>query len=236
MVAAHPGGTDDLVNLLLTHPDFDSGRLTMAQVCDDVLAHLIASSESTATALAWSFLLIARNPAVEARLREEIVRTVGNRRPDIPDLNRMPYLRGVFAEALRLYPPTWSIMRASARAFELDGFRLPKGTCMLACQYAVHRDRLWFERPDDFIPERWLESTPARIPKFAYFPFGGGRRVCPGRRMGQITAYTIIARVLQQFHVHPGPDGEVKAAVDVTLHPVSGTVIQVTPIRTHMEV
>jgi len=232
IVGIDPGGTDDPVSILLASPDFQSGRLSVTQVCDDVLAHLIASSESTATALAWSFFLIAQSPAVENRLREEIVHTVGNRRPDIPDLSRMLYLHGVFGEALRLYPPTWGILRASERAFELDGVRLPKGTCTLACQYTIHRDGLWFERPGEFIPERWLDGALARIPRFAFFPFGGGRRLCPGRRMGKVTAYTVVSRVLQQFRVDAVAGCLGKAAVHATLHPVSGTSVQVTQLRT----
>jgi len=231
VLSAHMARNDDLVTLLLSQPDFERGGRTMEQACDDVLAHIIAGFESTATALAWTFLLIARHGVVQERLHHEVAQIAGARPPDVPDLNRMPYLRASFAEALRLYPPTWGILRASARAFELNGVRLPKGSCMLACQYTVHRDHRLFEQPDEFVPERWEGRSTAHMPKFAYFPFGGGRHVCLGRRMGQLTAYTIIARVLQRFRVRPSPDHEITPAVHIVLHPSSGTEIYVTPVN-----
>ncbi|ELS57323.1 cytochrome P450 [Streptomyces viridochromogenes] len=184
LVPRHPGGRDDLIGLLTDAP---GEPLTPRQVCDGVLAHLIAGHESTATSLAWALLLLAGDPAVTERVRTEIDTTVGDRAPEDADLARMPLLRAVFLEALRLYPPAWTIMRATGRPSVVGGVRVPAGAVLLASPYGVQRSERWFEGPDEFRPERWLGGGRNGDPKYTFFPFGGGRRSCPGRQLALVT-------------------------------------------------
>ncbi|EPH44217.1 cytochrome P450 [Streptomyces aurantiacus] len=235
LVASHAGG-DDLVGLLTAPPDTasDDGRaaepLTPDQVCDEVLAHLIAGHESTATALAWSLLLLSRDADVTRRVRTEIGTTVGGRAPGPADLAGMPLLQAVFTEALRLCPPAWTIMRATGRPCELSGVRLPAGAVLLASPYSIQRSGRWFPRPDEFLPDRWLGDAAAGAPRYAYFPFGGGRRSCPGRMLAQVTAGVVLTRVLQGFRIEPV--GEPPTAdVGIILRPSPGTRLRAVPLR-----
>jgi cytochrome P450 len=222
----HLDGTDNLVSYLLSHPDRRSGRLTDEELRNDVLAHLIAGYESTATAVAWTLLLLAREEASQIRLREEIRRTFDSA-ADITEFGQLPYAQQVVTEALRLYPPTWGVLRAATHPIELDGFHLPRGTCLMGSTYAIQRDARWFDRPDEFVPERWSNRRATKPHPFTYFPFGGGRHACPGRRMGQVTAAAIISRIVQRFRLRPAVGGDLRAAVNVTLQPTSGTMLQV---------
>ena len=220
-------GKENLVSHLLSHPDRYSGRLSDQQLRNDVLAHLIAGYESTATAVAWTLLLLARDEASQNRLRGEIRHILSDSTTDITELGRLPYAQRVVMEALRLYPPTWAVLRAPTRPVELDGFRLPRGTCLLSSTYAIQRDARWFDRPDEFVPERWLDRRAAKPPPFVYFPFGGGRHACPGRRMGQVTTAAIISQILRRFQLRPAVEGDLCAVLDVTLQPTSGTTLEV---------
>ncbi|MFJ1730845.1 cytochrome P450 [Streptomyces sp. NPDC088254] len=240
LVARHPGGGDDLIGLLTASPVSGAAEpggperaadpLTPEQVCDEVLAHLIAGHESTATSLAWALLLLSRAPDVTRRVRAEIDTTVGNRPPSTADLAEMSLLQAVFLEALRLYPPAWTIMRATGRACELLGVRIPAGAVLLASPYAVQRSGRWFRRPDTFLPDRWLEAGGSGESKYTYFPFGGGRRSCPGRQLAQVTAGVVLTRVLQGFCLEPV--GELpEVAVDIILRPSAGTRLRAVPVQ-----
>jgi cytochrome P450 len=227
LVLAHGSGDDDLVGLLVANHG-PGGRSTVEEVCDEVLGQLIAGYESTATALAWTLLAVAVRPDVAARLRAEIERTTGGRTPGVAEMDEMAYLRAVFSESLRLHPPSWGILRAAECPVEVDGVRLPAGACLLASQYTMHRGSRWYDRPEEFLPERWLEGAPLP-PRFAYFPFGGGRRVCPGQRLAQVTACAVVAQVLPRFELRL-VDDEVRPAVHVTLHPDQRTLLRVLPV------
>ncbi|KUM77154.1 cytochrome P450 [Streptomyces curacoi] len=225
LVAHHPGGRDDLIGLLTDAP---GEPLTVRQVCDEVLAHLIAGHESTATSLAWALLLLAGDPAVTERVRTEIDTAVGDRAPEDADLARMPLLRAVFLEALRLYPPAWTIMRATGRPSVVGGVRIPAGAVLLVSPYGVQRSERWFEGPDEFRPERWLGGGRNGDPKYTFFPFGGGRRSCPGRQLALVTGGVVLTRVLQGFSLAPVGD-PLRAAVDIILRPRPGTRLRATP-------
>ncbi|WP_189174524.1 cytochrome P450 [Streptomyces lasiicapitis] len=235
LVASHTGG-DDLIGLLTGPPEKSPGEgraaepLTPDQVCDEVLAHLIAGHESTATALAWSLLLLSRDTDVTHRVRAEIGTTVGVRAPGPDDLAGMPLLQAVFTEALRLCPPAWTIMRATGRTCELSGVRLPAGAVLLASPYGIQRSARWFPRPDEFLPDRWLGDATAGAPRYAYFPFGGGRRSCPGRSLAQVTAGVVLTRVLQGFRLEP-VGGPPTADVGIILRPSPGTRLRAVPLQ-----
>lgn len=224
LVSRHPYGRDDLIGLL------GAAGLTAEQVCDEVLAHLIAGHESTATSLAWSLLLLAEHPEAARCVRAEVTALLGDRRPDHDEAARLPLLRGVFLEALRLYPPAWTVMRATAGRQDLSGVHVPAGAVVLACPYTVQRDPRWFPGPDEFRPERAWATPSTDVPKYAYFPFGGGRRSCPGRHLAEVTAGVVLARVLQGFALEP--QGALpEPAVDIILRPPAGTRLRAVPHR-----
>jgi cytochrome P450 len=223
LIAANPEGSPFAA---LREPGATDNPADATGLRDELLNLLVAGYESTATALAWTFALIAHHPETKERLQREIENVVGDRPPELADLDRMPYLQAVFTEALRLHPPSWGIMRATTRSCPLRDVRLPKGSCLLASQYMIHRNRRWFADPDVFRPQRWLDSGGPPVPRFAYFPFGAGRRACPGQLMARMTAGMMIARVLQQVRLIPAPGWIAEEAVHVTLHPKTGVIVQ----------
>ena len=170
----------DLLSMLLLARDEDGrGGMTDEQVRDEALTLFLAGHETTADALTWAWYLLSQNPQAEAAFHAELDRVLAGRLPSFDDLPQLRYTESVFAEALRLYPPAWGIGRRALEDYPVGDFVIPARSVVLMSPYVVHRDPRWFPDPLVFRPERWLVEDPAR-PKFAYFPFGGGARVCIG--------------------------------------------------------
>ena len=190
--------TGDLLSVLLQAKDEETGEtMSDLQVRDELMTLFIAGHETTATTLAWAWVEIARHPEVEARLRAELGRVLGGRPPHLDDLPNLPYTAAVIKEALRMYPAAWLLFRQSRANLEIGGTIIRKNSIFWISPYAVHRDSRWFDQPDEFIPERFLEEKP--LHKFAYFPFGGGSRICIGSGLAMMEAQLVLATVAQQF-------------------------------------
>lgn len=224
-----PGqGVDaDLITTLLMARDKGQG-LARRQVRDQVMTILLAGHETTADALAWCLFLVSRHPNVGDRLAAELSDALGGSRPTRQDLDRLPFTRAIFSEAMRLYPPAWAIGRRAIRPFELDVHRFARGTHVLMSQWVVHRDEAFFPDAGAFRPERWLDGAwAARLPRFAYFPFGGGPRGCIGRDLALMEGPLVLATVLQKVRFAlDGPDPE--PCPSVTLRMRHGVVMRVT--------
>jgi cytochrome P450 len=219
------GGEDrgDLLSMLLHAQDEDDGgRMTDKQLRDEAMTLFLAGHETTANALSWALYLLASHPEVETRLAAELRDVLGGRSPTVADLPRLRYTEMVVTEAMRLYPPVYAFGREAVRACTLGGYHVPAGMTIVMSQWVMHRDGRYFEDPEKFLPERWADGLAKRLPKFAYFPFGGGPRLCIGNGFAMMEAVLILATVAQQFRITLVPDHPVVPRTTVTLRPAHG--------------
>jgi cytochrome P450 len=212
----------DLLSMLLAARDDDGSRMTDRQLRDESITIFLAGHETTANALAWTWMLLAQNPNVESKLHEELDRVLQGRTPLLDDLPNLRYTSLVVAESLRLYPPAWGMARVAIEDTEIAGYPIPKGCGVSLAQWVVHRDPRWFEAPLEFRPERWEGDLAKRLPRFAYFPFGGGPRQCIGNNFALMEATLLLATLAQQFRISLLPGREIIPAASITLRPKTG--------------
>jgi cytochrome P450 len=211
--------TGDLLSMLLLAQDeeSDGGGMTDQQVRDEALTLFLAGHETTANALTWTWYLLSQNPDCEQRLHQEIDSVLQGRAPQAADLPNLRYSEMVLAEAMRLYPPAWAIGRMSKEPVELGGTKIaPKSICILS-PYVTQRDARWFPDPERFDPERWTTEARDARPKFSYFPFGGGSRICIGERFAWMEGVLIIAILAQKWKLRLSPAQRVEPLPLITL-------------------
>ncbi len=217
------GGGDDVLSLLLRARDEGDGTgMTDRQVRDEVMTLLLAGHETTANALAWTWYLLATHPEQEARLLAEVNAVLGGRPPTPADVPRLPFCERVVLESLRLYPPAYGFGREAARDFALGGYRIPRGTTVIVSQWVVHRDGRFFDDPLTFRPDRWADGLAARLPRYAFFPFGGGPRVCIGNTFALLETALVLATIVPRFRFELVPGQTVVPKATVTLRPAQG--------------
>jgi cytochrome P450 len=222
----------DLLSMLLLARDEDASQMSDKQVRDEALTLLLAGHETTANALTWAWYLLSQNPGAEAQLHREIDETLGGRLPTFDDIPRLTYSTGVFAEALRLYPPAWAIGRRAVKDFTIGEFTIPARSIILMSPWVVHRDPRWFPAPEKFDPTRWSSNETGgeaeKRPKFSYFPFGGGARVCIGERFAWAEGVLVLATLAQKWRMDLVPGHPVEAQAKITLRPKFGMRMRVT--------
>ncbi len=196
--AAGARDTGDLLSMLIAAQDEDGGIMTDQQVRDEALTLFVAGHETTAVALTWAWYLLSQNPQAETLFHAELERVLAGRLPTFEDLPRLRYTECVFAETLRLYPPAWGIGRRALADFAIAGYTIPAGSIVAMSPWVVHRDSRWFPEPLKFLPERWLAEDTSR-PKFSFFPFGGGARVCIGERFALTEGVLLLATLGQRW-------------------------------------
>jgi cytochrome P450 len=219
---ARPEPGDDLLSRLVAARDEQGERMTDRQLRDEAMTLYLAGHETTALTLTWSWYLLARHPQAEERLVGEWESVLGGRVPTADDLAKLPYTEAVIAEAMRVYPPVYLIGREATRDLELGGFRVRKGYTVFMSQWVSHRDPRYFPDPEAFRPERWLDGLAARLPKYAYYPFGGGPRVCIGNTFALMEAAVILAAVGQRYRFTVASDGPPELNPQITLLPKGG--------------
>ena len=212
----------DLLSMLLAARDDDGSRMTDRQLRDESITIFLAGHETTANALSWTWMLLAQNPNVESKLHEELDRVLGGREPTVEDLPNLRYTGQVITESMRLYPPAWGMARVAIDDTEIAGYPIPKGCGVSLAQWVVHRDPRWFDAPLEFRPERWEGDLMKRLPRFAYFPFGGGPRQCIGNNFAVMEASLLLATLAQQFRISLTPGREIIPAASITLRPKTG--------------
>ena len=195
----------DLLSMLLLAHDIegDGSGMSDRQLRDEVMTLLLAGHETTANLLTWSFYLLSQHPDVEERLHAELDR-LGRARLGADDVVRLPYARAVIAETMRLYPPAWIVGRRALTAYDVGEFTIPARSLVLMSQWIVHRDARWWPDADRFQPERWLPGgsalDPSR-PKFSYFPFGAGTRVCIGEQFAWMEGILGLAALARRWRL-----------------------------------
>jgi cytochrome P450 len=167
-----------------------------------------AGQGTTANALSWVFWLLAKYPDIQESLREEIARVIGQRPASFGDVPHLPLATRIISEALRLYPPVWTMGREALEDIALGGNAVKKGTLVLASQWIIHRDPRWFTEPDAFRPERWTDEFQKGLPRFAYFPFGGGARSCIGENFAWTELLLILSTVVGRWRLTMTPESQ----------------------------
>ena len=219
----HASGSDegDLLSMLLAARDDDGTRMSDAQLRDEVMTLFLAGHETTALALSWSWYLLASHPEAEKKFHAELDEVLGGRTPDVSDLPRLKYCEMIAKETMRLYPPAYAVGREAIEETELGGFTVPKGTQVFAFQWVTHRDKRYFDEPAAFKPERWANGISEQLPKYAYFPFGGGPRQCIGNYFAMMEIVLLLATIGQQFRFSL-VDEKVEVLPVLSLRPKSG--------------
>ncbi|MEO5590650.1 MAG: cytochrome P450 [Gemmatimonadaceae bacterium] len=214
----------DLLSMLLlaTDTEGDGSAMSDTQLRDEALTIFLAGHETTANALTWTWYLLSQHPDVEAKLHREIDSVLDGRAPSFDDMTSLPYTRQVASESMRLYPPAWAVGRRALNEFRVRDFLIPANSVVIMSQYIVHRDPRFFDDPERFDPERWTPERQASRPKFAYFPFGGGTRVCIGEQFAWMEVILLIAAIAQRWRITLAPDQRVAVKPLITLRPTGG--------------
>jgi cytochrome P450 len=226
------GPPDDLLALLMEAVDEESGqRMSDTQLRDEVMTLLLAGHETTANGLCWAWVLLSRHPDVRRRLEAELASVLGGRAPSFEDLPRLVYTRQVVDEVLRLYPPAWIFSRSPSADDQAQGFRLEAGAYVLMSPWVTHRHPGLWENPEGFDPERFAPERAAALPRFAYFPFGGGPRQCIGNTFALVEMTLVLAALCQRFRLELVPGVPVEPEPTITLRPRDGLRMRLSAAR-----
>lgn len=219
---------DDMLSMLLATRE-SAGTLTDMQLRDHIMTFLAAGHGTTANALIWTFYLLSEHAKAREKLLSELEVKLAGRVPTADDMADLPYLEWVLSESLRLYPPVWRLVRRATAAFDLDGNHFPTGTSVMLSQWLTHRLPDGWEAPDAFSPERWDPVNGQKVPHFAYFPFGGGPRICIGASFALLEAKLLLATILQRYTPLTVPGYHVELSSLITLSPKHGLFMTLVP-------
>jgi cytochrome P450 len=212
----------DLLSMLLQAQDEDGSQMSDAQLRDEVMTLFLAGHETTALSLSWSWYLLATHPHAEQKFHAELDEVLGGRAPDVSDLPNLKYTEMIAKEAMRLYPPAYAVGREAIEDTEIGGYRVPRKTQLFAFQWVTHRDPRYFERPNEFEPERWAGESIQRLPKYAYFPFGGGPRQCIGNYFAMMEVVLMMATIGQRFRFSLAEGFQMEVLPVLSLRPKNG--------------
>lgn len=214
--------TGDLLSILLQAQDEDGAHMNDRQLRDETITLFLAGHETTANTLSWTWWLLAQNSAVEKKFHEELDGVLGGRAPTVDDLPKLTYLSNMLTESLRLYPTAWGMARLAAEEHEIAGYPVRPGYGVAFAQWVIHRDVRWFDAPLEFRPERWENGLAKQLPRFAYFPFGGGPRQCIGNTFALMEASVVLATIGQRFRFGLTAGHKVTPLASITLRPKNG--------------
>jgi cytochrome P450 len=212
---------DDLLYRLISAVDDDGNQMTDVQLRDEVITLFLAGHETTALAIMYAWYLMSDHPWVMKKVHDEVDQVLDGRSPGADDWSELPYTKAVIQETMRLYPPAWIIGREAIEEVDIAGWTIPKGAQILLPQSLIHRDRRWFAQPDLFRPERWLDGLEDRLPRFAYFPFGGGPRICIGNYFAMMEAILVVATMAQKVTVENVSPEPLRTQPSVTQRPAT---------------
>ena len=215
-------GRGDLLGLLMEARDEDGHAMTDVQLRDEAITILLAGHETTALVLSWTCYLLSRHPSVAHHLHDELNDVLGGRPPRVADLPRLRLTEMVVMESMRLYPPAYALGREAVHDCTIAGYNVPARTSIFISPWVVHRDARWFDRPEEFLPERWAGNAAQRLPRFAYFPFGGGPRICIGNRFAMMEAVLLLACIARRFRLVLDDEKGVTLFPSITLRPANG--------------
>jgi cytochrome P450 len=218
---------EDLLSKLIKVQADDGSVMTDKQLRDEIITILIAGHETTSNALTWTYYLLSQNPQIQRRVFEEIDSVLGGdsgeyKQPSIGDLPKLNYVEKVFRESMRLYPPVWTMGRFVQSDYKLGEYTIPKGSSLMFSQYVMHHTAKYYDKPESFDPDRWTEEFKMQLPRFSYFPFGGGIRGCVGEPFAWQEGILLIATISSYWSMRLAPDQDVKLQPGITLNPKNG--------------
>lgn len=220
---ASAADTDDLLSMLLQVKDeTDGSQMSDRQLRDELTTLVLAGHETTANALAWTWMLLAQHPAVEAQLHQELDTVLQGRSPTVADIAHLPVTQTILKESMRLYPPVVLIARSASQAYVLQGYQIPKDCIMMMSPWVMHRRDRYFTDPHSFKPERWQPDLEKQLPRGVYIPFGEGPRICIGKGFAQMEAILILATLAQKYQLDLTPGQTIEALPSITLRPRYG--------------
>jgi cytochrome P450 len=214
----------DLLSMLLLAQDEegDGGSMTDLQLRDEAMTIFLAGHETTANAMTWTWYLLSQDPEIEAKLHREIDEVLEGRLPTADDVSRLRYTEMVFAESMRMYPPAWAMGRQVLSHYEIDGYVAPAGSIILMSPWVMHHNARYYPDPFKFDPERWTPQNREARPKFSYFPFGGGPRVCIGEGFAWMEGVLLLAAIAQRWQMRLEAGHRVEMRPLITLRPKYG--------------
>jgi cytochrome P450 len=214
----------DLLSLLFAAQDQETGNgMSEQQLEDEVTTIFMAGHETTANALAWTFYLLAQHPGFDRELRVQLCHVLGDRPPELAQLPEMTLLDQLIHESLRLYPPAWSIGRRAIEDVQIGSAEISKGSLLVVSPWTMHRSERFYAHPTEMRPERWTEAFRRQLPKYAYFPFGGGPRQCIGEGFAWMELKLLLAVLLRDWRVELIPGQNIRPKPAITLrsnHPI----------------
>jgi cytochrome P450 len=216
----------DLLSMLIAAQDEDGSQMSDRQLRDEVITLFLAGHETTALTLSWAWYLLAQNPEVEKNFHAELDEVIGDRLPTVGDLPLLRYTEAIAKESMRLYPPAYGVGREAIKDFELGGFRIPARSQLFMFQWATQRDPRYFTEPNRFYPERWTEELTNSLPKYAYFPFGGGPRACIGNYFAMMEVVLLLATIARRFRFSLLPEHPVSLMPAMSLRPANGIKVE----------
>lgn len=226
--AAGCQATDFLSLMIAARDERNSSELSDEQILDELMMMLVMGHVPTAMALTWTWHLLARHPEIDERMRAEQESVLAGRVPEFADAARLPYTRQILEESMRLYPPSWSFSRVAIADDALGGRRIPAGSLVVVCPWVTHRRPELWDDPERFDPDRFTPERAAARPRFAYYPFGGGPRVCIGNAFALVEAVLVLVTIAQRYRLQLVSGGAVRPWASITLRPA-------TPIRVVVE-
>jgi cytochrome P450 len=219
----------DLLSMLLAAHDDDGSSMTNRQLRDEVMTLFLAGHETTALTLTWAWYLVAQHPEVEQRFHEEVDRVLGGRTPTASDLPNLKFTEMIAKESMRLYPPAFGVGREAIDDCEIGGYRIPRKSQLFMFQWVTQRDSRYFPEPAKFQPERWSEDFVNSLPKYAYFPFGGGPRICIGNYFAMMEIILLLATIGERFRLTMPPGHSIKLLPAMSLRPGQEVKVRVEP-------
>ena len=214
----------DLLSMLLLAQDEETGgAMTDEQVRNECLTLFLAGHETTANALTWTFYLLSQNAEKEAKFHAELNEILGDKPLTPEDYPRLKYTEQILAESMRLFPPAWTIGRLATEEHEFAGYKIPKKSLVLASQFVMHHDARFWEKPDEFLPERWEKlSIKEAGNKFIYFPFSKGVRSCIGESFAWMEGVLLLANLGRNWKLNLMPEQKIALQPMITLRPKYG--------------
>ncbi|WP_324662547.1 cytochrome P450 [Haloarcula sediminis] len=197
----------------------DDGVESPEQLRDEMMTMLLAGHDTTALTLTYTWFLLSEHPEVEQRVHEELDEVIGDDRPGMEHVRELDYLEWVIQEAMRLYPPVYTIFREPTEDVTLSGYPIEAGMTLMLPQWGVHRSERFYDDPETFDPERWKPERAKERPRFAYFPFGGGPRHCIGKHLAMLEAQLIVATTAKEYELDFLGETPLELMPSLTAHP-----------------